>query len=88
MISLRFTTPLFLFLCLLFINCEAPKKTTNDNMMTVKGRIEGLRKGNLFLQKMEDTLLVNVDSTLVKGTPNFEFQTPRETAKVVYLYLV
>ena len=87
MISLRFTTPLFLFLCLLFINCEAPKKTTNDNMMTVKGRIEGLRKGNLFLQKMEDTLLVNVDSTLVKGTQNFEFKTPIETAEVFYLYL-
>lgn len=87
MISLRFTAHLFLFLCLIFINCEAPKKTTNDNMMIVKGRIEGLRKGNLFLQKMEDTLLVNVDSTLVKGTPNFEFKTPIDTAEVFYLYL-
>jgi hypothetical protein len=36
---------------------------------------------------MEDTLLVNVDSTLVKGTPNFEFKTPIETAEVFYLYL-
>lgn len=87
MTSLRFTSPLLLFLCLLLINCQPPKKTTNKDLMVVKGRIEGLRKGTLFLQKMEDTLLVNVDSTRVNGTPVFEFKTPIETAEVFYLYL-
>ncbi len=55
--------------------------------MTVKGTIQGLRKGTLYLQKVQDTLLVNVDSTLVSGTPVFEFHTPIETAEVFYLYL-
>jgi hypothetical protein len=55
--------------------------------MIVKGRIEGLRKGNLFLQKIQDTVLINVDSTQVNGTPDFEFQTPIETPEVFYLYL-
>jgi hypothetical protein len=55
--------------------------------MIVKGKIEGLRKGTLYLQKIEDTLLVNVDSTLIKGTPEFEFKTPLETAEIFYLYL-
>ena len=55
--------------------------------MIVKGKVEGLRKGTLFLQKIQDTILVNVDSTLVKGTPQFEFRTPIETAEVFYLYL-
>jgi hypothetical protein len=30
---------------------------------------------------------VNVDSTLIKGTPEFEFKTPLETAEIFYLYL-
>ena len=55
--------------------------------MIVKGRIEGLRKGNLFLQKIQDTVLINVDSTQVNGTPDFQFQTPIETPEVFYLYL-
>ena len=55
--------------------------------MTVKGTIQGLRKGTLYLQKVQDTLLVNVDSTLVSGKPVFEFHTPIETAEVFYLYL-
>lgn len=58
-----------------------------ENLMIVKGRIDGLRKGTLYLQKIEDTLLINIDSTLVNGTPNFEFQTPLKTAEVFYLYL-
>jgi len=56
-------------------------------MMIVKGQVEGLRKGKLFLQKFQDSIMVNVDSTLVEGTPEFEFKTPLETAEVFYLYL-
>src|SRR6056300_621103 len=87
MISLRYTHPLVLSLCLLFFNCQPPKTTQNDSFMTVKGSIAGLRKGTLYLQKMQDTLLVSVDSTTVNGTPDFLFQTPIETDEVYYLYL-
>jgi hypothetical protein len=77
----------FLILCLVFINCQTSKKTIENNTMVVKGKIEGLRKGELFLQKMEDTLLVNIDSIQISGTPKFEFKTPIETAEIFYLYL-
>ena len=55
--------------------------------MIVKGKIEGLRKGKLFLQKIEDTILVSVDSIQISGTPLFEFKTNIETAEIFYLYL-
>jgi hypothetical protein len=87
MISFRFSSPLLFVLSLLFIKCEPSKKTTDENLMIVKGRIEGLRKGNLFLQKIQDTVLINVDSTQVNGTPDFQFQTSIETPEVFYLYL-
>lgn len=85
--SFRITSISFL-LSLLMFNCEQnPKTVLNSDMMIVKGQVEGLRKGKLFLQKFQDSIMVNVDSTLVEGTPEFEFKTPLETAEVFYLYL-
>ncbi len=85
--SFRITSISFL-LGLLMFNCEQnPKTVLNSDMMIVKGQVEGLRKGKLFLQKFQDSIMVNVDSTLVEGTPEFEFKTPLETAEVFYLYL-
>ena len=55
--------------------------------MIVKGSIKGLRKGKLYLQRIKDTMLINLDSTYVDGTPDFRFQTPIKTAEVFYLYL-
>jgi hypothetical protein len=87
MILLRFTSPLLFVFCLLLTNCQPTKKIQGDNLMMVKGSVEGLRKGKLYLQKMQDNLLVNVDSTTVNGTPDFQFQTQIETDEVFYLYL-
>lgn len=85
---IRFRTFLILFsISLLLSSCNPSTKEEPANLMIVKGKVEGLRKGTLFLQKIQDTILVNVDSTLVKGTPQFEFRTPIETAEVFYLYL-
>ena len=85
--SFRITSFSFL-LGLLMFNCEQnPKTVLNSDMMIVKGQVEGLRKGKLFLQKFQDSIMINVDSTLVEGTPEFEFKTPLETAEVFYLYL-
>ncbi len=85
--SFRITSISFL-LGLLIFNCEQnPKTVLNSDMMIVKGQVEGLRKGKLFLQKFQDSIMINVDSTLVEGTPEFEFKTPLETAEVFYLYL-
>ena len=44
-------------------------------MMHVSGKVDGLRKGTLFLQKILDSTLVNVDSIVINGEPEFEFRT-------------
>lgn len=85
---IRFQTLYVFFLIVLFFSsCKNHDKGFSDGFMMVKGKIEGLRKGMLYLQKMKDTVLVNVDSILVNGSPIFKFQTPLETAEVFYLYL-
>jgi len=83
----RFRSFFILLLFLFFINCQQSKIIENKNLMIVKGKVQGLRKGKIFLQKIEDTLLINVDSIQISGTPKFEFKTDIETAEIFYLYL-
>ena len=55
-------------LALLASFCSSP---TQKNMR-ISGKIDGLRKGTLYLQKMVDTALVSVDSVEIKGDDSFQ----------------
>ncbi len=76
-----------IFLGILIVSCNQKQKYDSDDLMIVKGSVEGLRKGSLYLQKVQDTMIIDVDSTLINGLPNFEFRLPIESAEVFYLYL-
>ena len=56
-----------LIVSVLVFACSSKK----EGNMIVQGQIKGLKKGKLYLQKMEDTLLVSVDSVALLGTDNF-----------------
>ena len=56
-------------------------------MMHVSGRVDGLRKGTLFLQKVLDSTLVNIDYIVINGNPEFNFKTKIESPEIYYLYL-
>ncbi|QLE01560.1 DUF4369 domain-containing protein [Galbibacter sp. BG1] len=58
----------------------------NDNM-TVKGTVEGLRKGTIYFQKIADSSLVTLDSVVINGQPDFNFSTHVESPEVFTLYL-
>ena len=81
--NLRFAT---LFILFVEIGCEGTSKLT-ENTMLVRGTVEGLRKGTLYLQKIKDSLIINVDSIVVNGSPDFKFKTEIESPEVYYLYL-
>lgn len=66
-----------------FISCG---KETNGNL-TITGNIDGLKEGTLFLQKIEDTTLVNLDSLKVSGDAHFTFNVNITEPEVLYLYL-
>ncbi|AXT19427.1 DUF4369 domain-containing protein [Flavobacteriaceae bacterium AU392] len=72
-----------LLFTLLIYSCT--KDTSN---VTVKGSIDGLKKGTLYLQKIQDTLLVKLDSISINGNnSNFELHTNIEEPEVLYLVL-
>lgn len=58
-----------------------------ENTMTVSGTIDGLKKGTLYLQKAQDSTLVNIDSLSIKGNGTFSFSYEIESPELFYLYL-
>ncbi len=55
--------------------------------MHLTGEVKGLKKGTLLLQKVEDTLLVSVDSIIVDGDSHFEFSEEIKSPEMYYVYV-
>lgn len=75
-----------LFCLLILMGCKNTSKPSGNSMI-LSGTVEGLRKGTLYLQKIQDSTLVNIDSVVVNGSPEFQFKTEIESPEIYYLYL-
>lgn len=75
-----------LSLVIIVLFCLAACSTEETNL-TINGTVQGLKKGTLYLQAIEDTSLVTIDSVVVQGDPVFSFETNIEGPRVMYLYL-
>ena len=75
----------FLYLITLFLLVTSC--TNNENVMQLSGEVRGLKKGTLILQKIDDTLLVSVDSVVVDGDSRFNFSETIESPQMYYLYV-
>ena len=73
----------FLFLSIFFVNCSPPKKKN----MNITGSIDGLKKGTLYLQKISDSLIKNVDSIEIDGNNDFKLGDNITDSEVYYLYI-
>ena len=75
-----------IILLLLVLGCI--NEDLNDmDIIEVKGSIEGLRKGTLYLQKIQDSILIDLDSIVLKGSPEFSLKTKINSPEIFYLYL-
>lgn len=55
--------------------------------LTVKGTVKDLKKGTLYLQKIQDSTLITVDSLTINGNSNFELHAELESPEVFFLHL-
>lgn len=69
-------------LLILIVSCA--KKQPD---LTVKTQIKGLKKGTVYLKKVQDTAFITVDSILISGNSEFELHSNIESPEVFYLYL-
>lgn len=58
-----------------------------EHEMKLTGAVDGLKKGTLILQKIEDSALVSIDSIKMTGDETFEFSVSVPSPQVHYLYL-
>lgn len=71
-----------LLLCL--VSCQSDKSDAN---LLISGNIKGLKKGKLYLQKLADTSLVNLDSVELYGSGEFKLDHNLDEPTLLYLYL-
>ena len=73
-----------LIISFLFIltNCE-----NNENNMTVNVKVENFKKGNVYLQKISDSALINIDSIFVKKNESIIFKYNIDSPELFYLNL-
>ncbi|PHS61715.1 MAG: hypothetical protein COB12_11715 [Flavobacterium sp.] len=59
----------------------------SENEMSLSGNVRGLKKGTLYLQKIEDSTLVTVDSVVVNGNSSFSFSETILEPEIYYLHI-
>lgn len=67
----------------LLTNCSSPKKGN----VTITGNIKGLKKGMIYLQRIQDTILVTIDSVQIEGDSEFVLVSEIQEPEIHYLYL-
>ena len=73
---------LMVCMLLLIVACSHEKELGN---MVVQGKIKGLKKGTLYLQKMSDTTIVSVDSIRLFGTDTFTLSNNISSSEMLSL---
>ena len=77
-------TRTFIVLLTAFLCFACTKEKTNT---TITGTIYGLKKGVLYLEKIEDSLMTTIDSLVMSGQEDFSFSTHVESPEMLYLFL-
>lgn len=72
----------FILSCILIVSCNSKRED-----LVITGKIDGLKKGKLFLQKIQDTTIINLDSVILYNTNEFNFSVELEHPEVLYLQL-
>lgn len=72
-----------LLLGMIVFACE----TKPSGNMIITGQVDGLKKGTLYLEKVQDSILVVVDSIYVEGSSNFSLGTDVEDAEIYFINL-
>lgn len=68
----------------LFISCD--KKESADGLH-LTGNIKGLKEGTLYIQRVDDTVLVAIDTIKINGNSAFESNIKLESPEMLYLFL-
>ncbi len=69
---------------LILVSCSE-KKPNKD--FVLNGNIKGLKSGTLYIQRIEDTLLVPIDTIKIDGDSHFVSEFDLKSPEMLYLFL-
>lgn len=72
---------------LLLLTAASILSCSKSGDLKLTGTVKGLKKGTLYLQRIQDTTLVNIDSLEVDGVADFELYADLKEPEVLYLHL-
>ncbi|WP_299103266.1 DUF4369 domain-containing protein [uncultured Winogradskyella sp.] len=72
-----------IILTILAVSCAKESEAT----FTLKGKVKGLKKGIVYLQKDGDSTIINLDSVVINGQSEFKLHTDLEEPIILYLKL-
>ncbi len=76
---------LALFAVFTLIACN--KEVNEDANVHITGDVKGLSQGKLYLQRIQDSTLVVLDSITINGDSKFESHIKLESPEMLYLFL-
>ena len=68
------------------ISCNKNEENSDANVH-ITGDVKGLSQGKLYLQKIQDSALVMLDSIIVNGDSKFESHIKLDSPEMLYLFL-
>ncbi|MEO8516110.1 MAG: DUF4369 domain-containing protein [Flavobacterium sp.] len=68
----------------IIVSCSEKKQNGN---LDITGNIKGLKKGKIYIQRIQDSTLVAIDTIVLNGNSNFETNIQLDSPEMLYLYL-
>ena len=75
-----------ILLVTILVACSKTESNKTGNL-EISGSVEGLKKGKLYIHKLNDTNLVILDSIIISGKSNFETKFQLDEPQMLYLSL-
>ncbi|WP_460218119.1 DUF4369 domain-containing protein [Psychroserpens sp. MEBiC05023] len=70
---------------LIVLNTSCEKQI--DSNFILKGHVKGLKKGSVYLQRQQDSLMVTLDSLEINGNSSFELYSDLSEPEILFLKL-
>lgn len=71
--------------CAFLTSCD--KKNNAKGNVRISGNVEGFKQGKIYLNQIQDTVLVAIDSVIIDGKSDFKFGINLESPEMLYLTL-
>ncbi|MGM0636079.1 MAG: DUF4369 domain-containing protein [Bacteroidota bacterium] len=76
-----------LIISLFIISCETDTTKKDEKNFFLTGKVDGIRKGKLLLQKVEDTAFTTIDSTVFDGDDQVKLEAYLDEPEALFLRL-